>query len=136
VDEYKVFALEAGEDIPQANIVAGDYLICDYGLRPQAGDIAIMPWGKNSGRWFLCRMYSLTYDKDTPGFEMANPYPVPTDLVDVELGQKLNWAPLSHDKETEEYLLRIAEDDNVPMSAIPPKLVMATVLRLTRNFPF
>ena len=42
VDEYRVFALGAMEDIPQTNILAGDYLICDNGLRPKAGDIAII----------------------------------------------------------------------------------------------
>ncbi|MCJ7701505.1 MAG: hypothetical protein MUO62_07980 [Anaerolineales bacterium] len=136
VDEYQVFALEATEDIHQANILVGDYLICDYGLRPRPGDIAIMPWGKHSGRWFLCRMKSLTSDRDTPWFDVANAYPIPGDLIDEELGQKYNWIPLAYDEDTDDYFSRIAEEEDVPMGAIPPELVMATVLRLRRNLAF
>lgn len=136
VDEYKVFALETTHDIPQANILAGDRLICDYGLRPQAGDIAIMPWGQYSGRWFICRMKSLTSDRDTPWFDVANAYPIPGDLIDEELGQKYNWIPLAYDEDTDDYFSRIAEEEDVPMGAIPPELVMATVLRLRRNLAF
>ncbi len=45
VDEHEVFALEAAADLPQANILAGDYLICDYGKRPQPADLCLLPFG-------------------------------------------------------------------------------------------
>jgi repressor LexA len=132
----EVFALAVWEDIPEANILAGDLLICDYGKKPQPGDIAIIPFGLKARRWFLARMYSVTYDEDTPQLVMANKYPRPEALVDQDLGQKLNWMPLAYNEETEADLLKIAEKEGVPMEAIPPDLVLATVLRLSRALAF
>jgi repressor LexA len=135
-DPQEVFALAVIEDIPKVSMLAGDLLICDYGKKPQPGDIAIIPFGLNARRWFLARMYSLTYDKDTPQLMMANQYPRPEALVDQDLGQKLNWMPLAYDEGTEADLQKIAEAEDVPMGAIPPDHVLATVLRLTRNLAF
>ena len=132
----EVFALVVMEDIPQANMNAQDLLICDYGKRPQPGDICIIPFGLNTSRLFLCQMYSLTFDKDTPQLVVANSYPIPEDLIDKELGQKLNWTPLAYDEDTEEYFLDLAEKEGVPAGPIPPELVAATVLRLSRALAF
>ena len=136
VDPQEVFALAVTEDITEASILAGDLLICDFGKKPQPGDIAIIPFGLKARRWFLARMHSTTFDKDTPQLVMANQYPIPEELTDKQLGKKLNWAPLAYDEGTEEHLLRIIEDEDVPMAAIPPDLVLATVLRLSRALAF
>ena len=133
VNEYQVFALEATEDIPQANIQAGDYLICDYGLRPQPGDIAIMLWGKRSGRLFLSKTISLTYDQDLESLVISNQYPIPENLLDTSRNQRLHWVPIAYDKSTEKYFLDESEKDRVPVRPIPPKFIAATVLRLNRN---
>ena len=135
-DPQEVFALAVWEDMPEASILTGDLLICDYGKKPQPNDIAIIPFGLKARRFFLAQMYSTTYDKDTPQLVMANQYPRPEALVDQELGQKLNWTPLAYNKETEADLLKIAEEESVPMAAIPPELVLATVLRLSRALAF
>ena len=135
-DPLDVFALAVTEDIPEASILAGDLLICDFAKKPQPGDIAIIPFGQKARRWFLARMHSTTFDKDTPQLVMANQYPIPEELTDKQLGKKLNWAPLAYDEGTEEHLLRIIEDEDVPMAAIPPDLVLATVLRLSRTLAF
>jgi SOS-response transcriptional repressor LexA len=132
----EVFALAVMEDIPQASILAHDLLICDYGKRPQPGDICLIPYGLKARRWFLCQIFSLTYDENTPQLVMANPYPIPEEQINKDLGQKFNWAPLAYDEETEEYYLKIAVEEEVPMGPIPPDLVAATVLRLTRNLAF
>jgi hypothetical protein len=132
----EVFALVVMEDIPQANIKAQDLLICDYGKRPQPGDICIIPFGLNAGRLFLCQMYSLTFDKDTPQIVVSNPYPIPENLLNKDLGQKLNWTPLAYDEDTEEYFLDLAQEEDVPAGPIPPDLVVATVLRLIRSLAF
>jgi SOS-response transcriptional repressor LexA len=132
----EVFALVVMEDIPQASILAQDLLICDYGKRPQPGDICLIPYGLEARRWFLCQMFSLTYDENTPQLVMANPYPIPEEQINEDLGQKLNWAPLAYDEETEEYYLTIAVEEEVPMGPIPPELVAATVLRLSRRLAF
>jgi SOS-response transcriptional repressor LexA len=132
----EVFALVVMEDIPQANMNAQDLLICDYGKRPQPGDICIIPFGFKANRWFLCQMYSLTYDKDTPQFIMASQYPIPEKLLNKDLGQKLNWTPLAYDEYTEEYYLEIAAKAEVPLGPLPPELVVATVLRLSRTLAF
>ena len=132
----EVFALVAMEDIPQASIRAQDLLICDFGKRPQPGDICIIPFGLNAKRLYLCQMYSLTFDKDTPQLIMANPYPISEKLINKDLGQKLNWTPLAYDEYTEEYFLDIAAEEEVPLGPIPPELVAATVLRLSRTLAF
>ena len=124
------------EDIPQASIMAQDLLICDYGKRPQPGDICIIPFGMKAERLFLCQMYSLTFDKDTPQMVMSNPYPIPEKLLNKDLGQKLNWTPLAYDEDTEEYFLDLAQEEGVPAGPIPPELVAATVLRLSRALAF
>ena len=135
-DPEQVFALAIMEDIPQASFLAHDLLICDYGKRPQPGDICIIPFGLKAQRWFLCQMYSLTYDQDTPQLVMANQYPIPEQQLNKGLGQKLNWTPLAYDEDTQEYFLNIALEEEVPMGPIPPELVAATALRLTRNLAF
>ena len=132
----EVFALAVMDDIPQASILAQDLLICDYGKRPQPGDICIIPFGLNAKRLYLCQMYSLTYDKDTPQLIMASQYPIPEKLLDKDLGQKLNWTPLAYDEDTEEYFLDLAQEEDVPTGPIPPELVVATVLRLSRALAF
>ena len=90
-----VFALALDEDIPEANMLFGDWLICDRSKRPQPGDIAILPISKGGRRFLLCRIHSLTSDKDLESFEASNQYPIPEDLLDTSLGQRFNWAPLA-----------------------------------------
>jgi SOS-response transcriptional repressor LexA len=136
VEPQEVFALAVMDDISQVSILAQDLLICDYGKRPQPGDVCIIPFGLNAKRLYLCQMYSLTYDKDTPQLIMARQYPIPEKLLDKDLGQKLNWTPLVYDEDTEEYFLKIAQEENVPAGPIPPELVIATVLRLSRALAF
>jgi len=135
-DPENVFALVVSEEIPEASILPGDQLICDRGKRPQPGDIAILPFGKGGKRFFLCRINSLTSDKDMEAFEVSNQYPIPEKLLDASLGQRFNWAPLAFGEETEEYFLQEAEKENVPMRAIPPEFILGTVLRLTRHLAF
>ena len=132
----EVFALWVNEDIPEANMLAHDILICDYSKRPQPGDIAILPFGKQSGRWFLCRIYSLTLDKDLDNLEVSNQYPIPDDLLDTSSSQRFNWTPLAYDATTEDYFLEEAQKENVPLRPIPPDFVAATVLRLSRTLAF
>jgi SOS-response transcriptional repressor LexA len=132
----QVFALAIMEDLPQASLLSHDLLIFDYGKRPQPGDICILPYGLKARRWFLCQMYSLTFDQDTPQLVMANQYPIPEQLLNKDLGQKLNWVPLAYDEEIEGYLLDIAKEEDVPMGPIPPELVLATALRMVRILAF
>ena len=135
-DPEKVFALAISENIPEANILHGDLLICDMAKRPQPGDIAILPLGKSGRRFLLCRIHSLTSDRDLETFEASNPYPVPENILDTSLGQRFNWAPLAYSPETEEYFLQEAEKEDMPLRAIPPEFVMGTVLRLTRHLAY
>lgn len=135
-DPEDVFALSATDNIPEASILAGDLLICDRGKQPQPGDIAILPFGKNGRRWILCRIQSLTSDKDLDSLEASNQYPIPASLLDKSPGQRLNWSPISFSNETEEYLLQEVDKENMPLRAIPPEYVMGIVLRLTRYLAF
>jgi SOS-response transcriptional repressor LexA len=131
-----VFALVAMEKIPEASILTQDLLICDYGKRSQPGDIAILPWGKQSGRWVLCQIFSLTLDQDLDSLESSNQYPIPEGLLDKSHGQRFKWAPIAYGEDTEKYLIAEADKDHVPMRPIPPDFVLVTVLRLSRNLAF
>jgi SOS-response transcriptional repressor LexA len=131
-----VFALVASESIPEANILFGDLLICDLAKRPQPGDIAILPFGRSGKRFLLCRIHSLTSDKDLDNFEVSNPYPIPEKLLDTSPGQRFHWSPLAFGEGTEEYFNQEAEKEKMPLRAIPPDFVMATVLRLSRTLAF
>lgn len=133
VDEYHVFALEVIQDISQANILSGDYLICDYGKRPQPGDICIAPFGE---RFFLISIRSKTLDRDTPHFEVSIDYPIPDDLIKDGVEQKLHWAPLAWDESTHDYFMGIVEEQNVPLGPIPPEYILGTALRLSRALAF
>jgi SOS-response transcriptional repressor LexA len=128
-----VFALVATEDIPQASMLAQDFIIFDMGKQPQPGDISIAPIGD---RLFLIEITSKTFDKDTPSLEMAQEYPIPEELTKEELGQKLNWYPLAHDEDTDAYFLQIVEEQEMPIGPIPPDWVVATALRLIRALAF
>ncbi len=131
-DPENVFALVATENIPEASILRGDLLICDRGKRPQPGDIAILPFGRSGKRFLLCRIHSLTSDKNLETFEASNQYPIPEKLLDTSPGQRFHWSPLALGEKTKMYLLREAEKEHMPLRAIPPEFVMGTVLRLSR----
>jgi SOS-response transcriptional repressor LexA len=133
VNPEDVFALALSEDIPDAHILVGDLLICDRGKRPQPGDIAILPFGRSGRRFFLCKIHSLTSDKDLDNFEVSNPYPIPENLLNTSLGQRFNWTPLAFGKDSENYFLQEAKQEKMPLRAMPPEFAMGTVLRLSRN---
>ena len=116
--------------------LVNDLLICDTSKRPQPGDIAILPFGKEAIRFFLCRIHSLSLDKDMESFEVSIQYPIPEDIIDQELGQRLHWSPLGFTEDTEEYFSRVADETGVPLRAAPQEVIMATVLRLSRNLAF
>lgn len=128
-----VFALALAEDIPEANMVFGDWLICDRNKRPQPGDIAILPFSRSGRRFLLCHIDSLTYDKDLVSEEASNDYPIPEDLLDTSREQLFNWSPLAFSEETKEYYWQELEKEGWPTSPMPPELVMGTVLRLIRH---
>jgi SOS-response transcriptional repressor LexA len=133
VDEIEVFGLKMSEDLPQASLRAGDILICDYGKRPQATDIAVLPFGINTRKYWLCQIFSQTMDKDMPNLEVANPFPIPEDLVDITLGKKLTWEPLAMDDMNQEYFNYLELKEDKYRGAIPPDFVAATVLKVIRN---
>ena len=131
----EIGALMAAEDIPEVNILRGDLLFWDMGKRPQPGDIAVLPFSRTLERFLLCRIYSLTSDKDLETLESANQYPIPEDLLDLSFGQRFIWTPLAYCEETREYFEGEAEKEDWPERAIPPELAMGTILRLNRFFP-
>ena len=135
-DPDDVFALAVMENIPEANMLIGDWLICDRSKRPQPGDIAILPISKGMRRFLLCRIHSLTSDKDLESFEASNQYPIPENLLDTSPGQRFNWVPLAYSDETVDYFEQELDKEGWPARAIPPEFVMGTVLRLTRHLAF
>ncbi len=128
-----VFALAVTADIPQASILSGDLIIFDLNKKPQPGDICIGPIGE---RLFLIKIASKTLDREIRSFETAQWYPIPEDLTDPEIEQLLNWYPLAYDDQTRDALYKIAEEQGWPIAPLPPKLIVATALRLSRILAF
>lgn len=128
-----VVALAVTADIPQASILSGDLILFDLEKSPQPGDICIGPIGD---RFFLLKIAAKTLDKDIVSYETAQWYPIPENLTDPELEQKLNWYPLAYDDTTQELFEAIARDENYPIGPIPQNLILATALRLTRALAF
>jgi SOS-response transcriptional repressor LexA len=129
----EVFALAVMEDIPQASILAQDLIIFDRGKSPQPGDICIGPIGT---RFFLIQIGSKSFDEDTPSLVMAQDYPIPEDLTDAELGQKLHWYPLAYDEGTHDMFIQIAEEQEWGIVELPTDMIVATALRLSRALAF
>jgi SOS-response transcriptional repressor LexA len=128
-----VFALAVTADIPQASILAGDLIIFDLNKKPQPGDVCIGPIGE---KFFMIKIHSKTYDGETFSPETAQPYPIPEVLTNPKIVQLLNWYPLAYEDETHDVLYKIAEEQNWPVAPLPPKLVVATALRLIRHLAF
>jgi len=87
--------------------LAGDLVIFDQTKKPQPGDICIGPIGR---RLFLIQIAAKTMDREIHSFETAIWYPMPNDLIDPELGQRLNWYPLAYDDQTHNIFTAIAEE--------------------------
>jgi SOS-response transcriptional repressor LexA len=128
-----VFALTVTEDIPQASILLGDLIIFDLKKAPQPGDICIGPIGH---RLFLIQIHSKTIDSKIQSFETAIRYPVPEALTDPDVEQLLNWYPLAYDDGNHEWFAKTAEEEDWPIGPLPPKIIVATALRLSRMLAF
>lgn len=129
----ELFALVVIEDIPQAGMLANDFIIFDVGKKPQPGDICIAPIGE---RLFLVKIFSKTFDRDTPDLLNAIQYPIPEKLTNLEYGQQLNWVPIAYDESTQGFFLDVSEEQRWPVGPLDPKLVLATALRLVRALAF
>ncbi|MBT4682343.1 MAG: hypothetical protein HOB70_04815 [Chloroflexi bacterium] len=134
-DPEKIFALAVEESIPSASILSGDLLICDFGKKPQPGDMAIFALGSGGENLILCDIHALSMDKNMTNLEVANEYPMPEELINKDLEKKYHWAPVAFDGSPLEYIQN-AEKNGYSDLAIYNKYVVATVLRLTRNLAF
>ena len=54
-----VFALVLDDDVPEARVIAGDFIFFDRNIKPQPGDICIDPL---DDRLFLLQVNSMTFD--------------------------------------------------------------------------
>ena len=131
----EVFALWVTEDISSASILTGDLLICDYGKKPQPGDLAIFALGSAGEKYTICRIHALSLDKDMTSIEVSNEYPIPEDLLKKEYGQKYYWAPVAFDGTPLEFI-QDSERKGFPDVAIYNEYAVATVLRLSRNLSY
>lgn len=131
----EVFALWVTEDISPVSILAGDLLICDYGKKPQPGDMAIFALGPKGEDYTLCRIHALTMDKDMTNLEVANEYPIPEEFLNKEYEQKYHWAPIAFDGTPLEFIQNASKNGS-PDLAIYNEYALATVLRLGRNLAF
>jgi SOS-response transcriptional repressor LexA len=128
----EVFALVVMEDIPQASMLASDFIIFDWGKKPQPGDICIAPIGD---RFFLVQVTSSSFE-DTPSLVAAQYYPIPEKLARPDPDLVLNWYPLAHNEATHDYFIQVAEVQRWQIGPLDPKLVVATAMRLIRALAF
>jgi SOS-response transcriptional repressor LexA len=128
-EPYSIFALILTEDIPNARMRRGDSIVFDLSKKPQPGDICILPIGQ---RLFLAKIGSKTIDRQVQSLETSIRFPIPTDLIDPEADQLLNYYPLALKKSTEGLLIAIADEQNWPLVPLPSNLVVATALHLWR----
>ena len=127
-----LFAMAVGNDIPQANILAGDLIIFDQAKIPQPGDTCIAPIGE---RLFLIYIGGKTFDARTPALVMSQKYQIP-EALSPHRRQYLHWYPLAYDEDNHNYFLQIAEEQQMPISPYAPELILATALRLVRTLAF
>ena len=83
----------------------------------------------------MIRVTSKTLDNTIESFAMAQEYPIPNNLS-TDRGQKLNWHSLAYDKQTNDYFMDVAKKQKFFISAIPMELIVATALRLSRQYSF
>ena len=128
----EVFALVVMEDIPQASMLAMDFIIFDIGKKTQPGDICIAPIGE---RLFIIRVASTSFE-DTPSLLAAQQYPIPEKLSRPDSDLVLNWYPLAYTEDNHDYFIKISEEQRWPIQALKPDFVVATALRLIRALAF
>jgi len=132
-DPYSIFGLRAANDILEINIKKGDILVVDFNKMPQEGFQSLLPVGPQ-GRVFLCRVQGYTYDDRFMSYKLKAPYPLPEAFFDPERGQRLFWHPVAWNDETDDYFLKLTEEDGFPEVPIPMHLVGATVLEMIREY--
>ncbi len=132
-DPDTIFAFAAIENIPEENIVAGDLIIFDYDREPVQGDMCIVAFGE---RLFLLKVASKTLDKRTQALVMAQHFPVPKSLKNDDFEQHFHWYPAAFSDETADYFEETLTKISVPEKAIPPDIIFATAIRLSRPLTF
>ena len=132
-DPHSIFGLRASQNIPQAKIEKGDILVIDAQKMPQAGFMSLLPVGPE-GRQFLCWSYGKTHDDRFFSFDIREPYPLPEQFVDWDLGQRMFWKPIAWDDKTDKYFIQLSEIGGFPTAPIPMNLIGATVLELIRDY--
>lgn len=132
-DPDTIFALAVIENIPEENIVAGDLIIFDYDREPVQGDMCIVPFGE---RFFLLKVPSKTLDKRSQALVMAQHFPVPNSLKNEDFEQHFHWHPAAFSDETADYFEETLTKMGVPEKAIPPNIIFATAIRLSRPLTF
>ena len=128
-----VFALVAYKAIPQEAIFIGDALIFDYDLKPRPGDLCLAQFGE---RILFIRVVSKTYDEVLRSDVVASDYPIPGNFINDDRLRLLNWYPVALTDETKSHFQGILEEAGLEPNQLHPDLVLATVLRLSRQYHF
>jgi hypothetical protein len=108
-----LFALKIAADIPQADFVVHDQLICERDLSPNVGDICVIPFGGK--RYFLVQIIEAI-----PGDEDGKE-------------TQYSWNFIAYNEATHDYFAGIAEEQGWVLEYIPESLILATVTRMQRH---
>jgi SOS-response transcriptional repressor LexA len=129
VKKDDVGALVLTEDIPQADMLANDFIIFDMGKKPQPGDICISIIGE---RYFLFRILRKTFNERFISFDGAHDYPIPEAVIEYDRKQRLYCQPLAYTEDLHDIFISIYDDQGQSYLPVPENFAFATVLRLMR----
>ncbi|MBT3669033.1 MAG: hypothetical protein HN547_02215 [Chloroflexi bacterium] len=132
-DSFSFFGLKASHDIPEISVEKGDIFVVDFQKMPQEEFLSLLPVGPQ-GRIFLCRSYGYTYDDRFTSYDLKAPYPLPEDIFNPDLGQRMFWMPVAWDEDTDDKFWHLVDEGGLPDAPIPMHLIGATVLQMIREY--
>ena len=105
-EQKKLFALQAWQHIPQADILANDVLIFYQAQEPQIGAMSIIPFGDD-----LITVHLVSQDDDGRFF----------------------WSPLAYDESTKDIYKRYFEKHGIKPTSVDRELILASAIALNRK---
>jgi hypothetical protein len=112
----ELFALKVAADIPQADLLGHDQLICERGITPNVDDICIALIGPR--KYLLVSILEVFPKEDEAG------------------ETHFSWNPIAYNDETNDYFMEFAQEQNWILETIPESLIFATVTWMQRQLAF
>ena len=112
----KLFALQMTAEIPRANLLGGDKLICEKDIPPKPEDICVMMIGPR--KYFLVVILEIIPIK----YKINETY--------------YTWDPIAYDDRTHDFFMGFAREQGWILETIPESLIYGTVIRMQRDLVY